>query len=53
MADALTALGLRTVGELLEHLPRASREARSVRDLRVGEGAPGPPCQAPADEAPG
>jgi ATP-dependent DNA helicase RecG len=39
MADALEALGLRTVGELLEHLPRASREARSVRDLRVGEGA--------------
>jgi ATP-dependent DNA helicase RecG len=39
MADALTALGLGTVGELLEHLPRASREARTVRDLTVGEGA--------------
>jgi ATP-dependent DNA helicase RecG len=39
MADGMAALGLRTVGELLEHLPRSSREARSVRDLRVGEGA--------------
>jgi ATP-dependent DNA helicase RecG len=39
MADAMQALGLRTVGELLEHLPRASREARTVRDLIVGEGA--------------
>jgi ATP-dependent DNA helicase RecG len=39
MADGMAALGLRTVGELLEHLPRSSRDARSVRDLRVGEGA--------------
>src|SRR5262249_40642033 len=39
MADAMQALGLRTVGELLEHLPRASREARTVSDLVVGEGA--------------
>ena len=39
MADGMEALGLRTIGELLEHLPRASREARVVRDLRAGEGA--------------
>jgi ATP-dependent DNA helicase RecG len=39
MAEALEVLGLRTVGELLEHLPRASREARTVRDLIVGEQA--------------
>jgi ATP-dependent DNA helicase RecG len=39
MAEALEVLGLRTVGELLEHLPRASREARTVRDLMVGEAA--------------
>src|ERR1700682_1662442 len=39
MADAMDALGLRTVGELLEHLPRESREARTVAGLREGEQA--------------
>jgi ATP-dependent DNA helicase RecG len=39
VADGLEALGLRTVGELLEHLPRASREARTVAALRAGEQA--------------
>ena len=39
VADGLQALGLRTVGELLEHLPRASREARTVAALRAGEQA--------------
>src|SRR5271167_1148744 len=39
MADGLRALGLHTVGELLEHLPRASREARTVAALRAGEQA--------------
>ncbi len=39
MADGLKALGLCTVGDLLEHLPTASREARSVAGLRVGEPA--------------
>ncbi len=32
-------LGLRTVGDLLEHLPRDSREARRVADLITGETA--------------
>ena len=36
---ALQALGLHTVGDLLEHLPRDSREARTVAELRVGEQA--------------
>jgi ATP-dependent DNA helicase RecG len=35
----LQALGLHTVGDLLEHLPRDSREARTVAELRVGEQA--------------
>jgi ATP-dependent DNA helicase RecG len=35
----LEALGLQTVGDLLEHLPRDSREARTVAELRVGEQA--------------
>ena len=39
MGDALEALGLSTVGELLEHLPRASREARTVAELTPGEQA--------------
>jgi ATP-dependent DNA helicase RecG len=39
MADGLHALGLHTVGELLEHLPNASREARTVAALRAGEQA--------------
>jgi ATP-dependent DNA helicase RecG len=38
-AAGLRALGLHTVGELLEHLPRDSREARAVGELRVGEQA--------------
>jgi ATP-dependent DNA helicase RecG len=36
---AAQALGLRTVGDLLEHLPRAQREARTVAELRPGESA--------------
>ena len=39
MAAGLRALGLSTVGELLEHLPSASREARTVAALRPGEQA--------------
>ncbi|HWY17878.1 MAG TPA: ATP-dependent DNA helicase RecG [Solirubrobacteraceae bacterium] len=39
MADGLEALGLRSVGALLEHLPRDSREARTVNGLRPGEAA--------------
>ena len=38
-ADGLHALGLRTVGELLEHLPTDSREARTVAALQAGEQA--------------
>ncbi len=38
-AKGLAALGLDTVGDLLEHLPRDSREARTVAELRVGEQA--------------
>jgi ATP-dependent DNA helicase RecG len=37
MAEGLDALGLRTVGELLEHLPNSSREARTVAALRADE----------------
>jgi ATP-dependent DNA helicase RecG len=36
---ALGALGLRSVGELLEHLPRDRREARTIAQLRPGEPA--------------
>ena len=39
MAAGMRALGLRTVGELLEHLPSDSREARTVAALRAGEQA--------------
>ncbi len=39
MAAGLEALGLRTVGELLEHLPTDSRQARTVATLRAGEQA--------------
>ncbi len=39
MAEGLQALGLRSVGALLEHLPRDSRDARTVRGLRAGEAA--------------
>jgi len=39
MSAGLLALGLRSVGELLEHLPSDSREARTVAALRAGEQA--------------
>ena len=38
-ADGLLALGLTSVGALLEHLPSDSREARTVEGLAPGEGA--------------
>jgi ATP-dependent DNA helicase RecG len=38
-ADGLQTLGLETVGDLLEHLPRDRREARTVVELRPGEQA--------------
>ena len=39
LAQAMQTLGLTTVGELLEHLPRDSREARTVAELTPGEQA--------------
>jgi ATP-dependent DNA helicase RecG len=39
MAAGMAALGLDTVGELLEHLPSDSREARTLSTLLVGEQA--------------
>ncbi len=39
MAAGLSSLGLATVGDLLEHLPSDSREARTVSTLRAGEPA--------------
>src|SRR6185437_32054 len=39
LAEGMRALGLLTVGDLLEHLPRDSREARTVAELRAGEQA--------------
>jgi ATP-dependent DNA helicase RecG len=39
LADGMRALGLLTVGDLLEHLPRDSREARTVAALRADEQA--------------
>ena len=39
MANGMQALGLGTVGALLEHLPSDSREARTVAALRAGEQA--------------
>jgi ATP-dependent DNA helicase RecG len=39
LAAGMRALGLETVGDLLEHLPSDSREARSVGALRAGEQA--------------
>jgi ATP-dependent DNA helicase RecG len=39
MSEGMAALGLGTVGELLEHLPRDHREARTVAGLRTGEQA--------------
>ncbi len=38
-ADAAELLGLRTVGDLLEHLPRDRREARTIAALAAGESA--------------
>ena len=38
-AEAAATLGLETVGDLLEHLPRDRREARTVATLTPGEGA--------------
>ncbi len=37
--DGMAALGIDTVGDLLEHLPRGHREARMVSALREGEQA--------------
>jgi ATP-dependent DNA helicase RecG len=37
--DAAQTLGLVRVGDLLEHLPRDRREARSIAELRQGESA--------------
>jgi ATP-dependent DNA helicase RecG len=39
MAAGMDTLGLHTVGDLLEHLPSDSREARTVSALRAGEQA--------------
>jgi ATP-dependent DNA helicase RecG len=39
LADGMRTLGLSTIGELLEHLPRDSREARTVAQLGPGEQA--------------
>src|ERR1700722_17732284 len=39
LADRVRALGGSTVGELLEHLPRDSRESRTIAALRAGEQA--------------
>ncbi len=39
LADGMATLGLATIGDLLEHLPRDSRESRTVADLRAGEQA--------------
>jgi ATP-dependent DNA helicase RecG len=39
LTEGLAALNVSTLGELLEHLPRDRREARTVRELRAGEQA--------------
>jgi ATP-dependent DNA helicase RecG len=39
MAGGMSTLGLLTIGDLLEHLPSDSREARTVAGLRAGEQA--------------
>ncbi len=39
LAAGMRALGLQTVGDLLEYLPRDSREARTVAALKEGEQA--------------
>ena len=38
-AEAAATLGIESVGDLLEHLPRDRREARTVATLTPGEGA--------------
>jgi ATP-dependent DNA helicase RecG len=38
-ADGMAALGVDSVGDLLEHLPRDQREARTIAQLRAGEQA--------------
>ncbi len=38
-SDAAEALGLHTIGDLLDHLPRDRREARTIAELRPGESA--------------
>ena len=38
-AKGAEAIGLHTVGDLLEHLPRDRREARTISELTPGEGA--------------
>jgi ATP-dependent DNA helicase RecG len=39
LVEGMRTLGVSTVGELLEHLPRDSREARTIAELRDGEQA--------------
>ncbi len=39
LTDGLAALEVSTLGELLEHLPRDHREARTLRELRAGDQA--------------
>ncbi len=39
LAAGMQTLGLATVGDLLEHLPSDSREARTIAALRAGEAA--------------
>jgi ATP-dependent DNA helicase RecG len=39
VAEALEVLGLRTVGDLLDHLPRERRVARQIAELAPGEQA--------------
>jgi ATP-dependent DNA helicase RecG len=39
LADGLAALGVHDVGDLLEHLPRDRREARTIAQLQPGEQA--------------
>src|SRR5438445_7282033 len=39
MTEGLASLGLLTLGALLEHLPRDSREARTIATLAIGEQA--------------
>src|ERR1700745_1028721 len=38
--EAAQTLGLNTIADLLEHLPRDRREARAVAEMQGGEGAP-------------